>query len=162
MKRFIVILAATSLLFSCAQEETHPKPVEWQEVAIGANVLPLFLRVPEYESLEVHSRWNETFGRLEIIGQKNDEIFVKESDITCADKIKELNSGIFNVNFLEKSDSILIYTTSVPGSAELYWNVFASIKGKSATYSAEQNPLIAYKREDITRIITIIKRIKAN
>ncbi len=162
MKRFIVLIAATSLLLSCTQEETHPKSTEWQEVAIGANVLPLILRMPERENVEVHSRWNETFGRLEIIGVQNDEIFIRESDISCADKRKELESGIFEVNYLEASDSLLIYTTSVPGSDEKYWNVFATKSGRQTTYTAEQNPLIAYSREDIKRMTTTIKRIKAN
>lgn len=162
MKRSILLIAATSLLLSCAQEQTHPKPTEWQEVAIGANVLPLVLRMPENEQVEVHSRWNETFGRLEIIGIKNDEIFIRESSISCAQKRKELESGVFEVNYLEENDSLLIYTTSVPGSDEIYWNVYATKRGKASIYAAEQNPLIAYSREDIVRMTATIKRIKAN
>jgi len=162
MKRFTLFIAATSLLLSCTQEETHPKPTEWQEVAIGAKVLPLVILVPEGQDLELHSRWNETFGRLELTGAGNDEIFIKESEITCADKKRELNSSIFELSFLEDSDSLLIYQTSVPGGEESYWNVFAVVKGDSISYTAEQNPLIAYNREDILRLSSIIKRIKPN
>jgi hypothetical protein len=162
MKRLTLLIAATSLLLSCAREETHPKPAEWQEVAIGANVLPLVLLVPDGQDNHLHSRWNETFGRLELIGDENDEIFIKESEITCEDKKRELNSSIFQVSYLEESDSILIYQTSVPGGEESYWNVFAVLRNDSTSYTAEQNPLIAYDREDIARLSSIIKRIKPN
>lgn len=162
MKRFTIFIAATSLLLSCSQEETHPKPTEWQEVAIGANVLPLVLRVPENEDPNIHPRWNETFGRLELSGQKNDEIFIRESLTTCADKKKELNAGIFEVRFLEESDSLLVYETSVPGGEESYWNIFATIYSDNIAFTAEQNPLIAYNRDDIERMVSVIKRIKAN
>lgn len=162
MKRIIILIAMTSLLFSCKQEEPLPKAPEWQEVDIGANVLPLHLRIPEGEEIHMHSHWNETFGRLELSGKENDEIFIQESQTTCADKKKELAGSIFEVSFLEDSDSLLIYRTSVPGSEESYWNIFALLTDKHANYIAEQNPLIAYDQEEILRISDIIKRIKAN
>ena len=162
MKRIILLIAATYLLLSCTREETLPKQPKWQEVAIGANVLPLALRIPENEALTISSRWNETFGRLELIGQENDMVFIQESETTCLEKQNELDAGIFNVSYVEQSDSLLVYKTSVPGGKESYWNVFASIKIGDTRYVIEQNPLIAYNREDIIRITDIIKRIKAN
>lgn len=162
MKRVIILIIATSLLYACTQEQKKIEEPKWQEVAIGAKVLPLAILVPNGQDFELHSRWNETFGRLELIGQDNDEIFIRESEITCEDKKRELNSSIFQVSYLEASDSILIYQTSVPGGEESYWNVFAVLHDDSTSYTAEQNPLIAYDREDITRLSSIIKRIKPN
>ena len=162
MKRIILLIAATSLLLSCKQENTFPKKTEWQEVAIGANVLPLSLRIPENEDVNVHARWNETFGRLELIGENNNEIFIRESLMTCADKKNELAADIFDVSYIEESDTMLVYKTSVPGGDEYYWNVFASIQADTSHYIIEQNPLIAYDQKAITQMATIIKRIKAN
>lgn len=156
------MIAMTSLLFSCAEDEVLPKQTEWQEVTIGANVLPLYLRIPVGEDPGVNPRWNETFGRLELIGKNNEEIFIRESTTTCSDKKKDLATSIFEVIFLEESDSLLIYRTSVPGGEESYWNIFASFTDGENSYVAEQNPLIAYDKEEILRMSDIIKHIEAN
>ena len=155
------MIAATSLLYACTQEQTKIEEPKWQEVAIGANVLPLAILVPPNEGPKYEARWNETFGRLELIGNDNEEIFIEESDHTCLEKQEELDSGIFQVEYFIQSDSILVYQTKIPSGTESYWNVYASIKVNDTQYSIEQNPLIAYNKEAILRMTEAINRIKA-
>ncbi len=153
------------LMFSCAQEEeqiveevaTAP-PVKVIDLSEG--VFPLVAEVPENSKTNYSTKWNETFGRMEVSNDLGIELFISQNNISCAEKKREIESGIFEVNYAIDTDSLICYNTHLPDGTAEYWHVYASYKLGGYTYCFENNPLVEYNKSQAEFMVDFIGSVK--
>ena len=156
-----IIALAFLILSSCApqsdkeEDEKEPTKTLWR-----AKELPFTLSVsPESKKL-ISAHWNAAFGRLEMEIPPSREVFVLQADYGVEDKIADLNLDVFQIHYLVKTDSLLIYESTIPSGNVSYWHFFRSFSIDGKDYYAENNPLVECTKNDVMLMSEIFRKIR--
>ncbi len=168
MKRIIYVLLILLVGFGCVDSEDLDSPTNGEtaekSVLIPMDIshagLPLIAMVVPKEGYQIEAKWNDTFGRLELQDTEGMDLFIQEIDLSCDEKKKEIESGIFNVEYVFENDSILCYTTSLPDGTPAYSHLFGSILIGESNYTFENNPLVECSPVQITHMKSVIENIQ--
>lgn len=167
MIRTINIAFILFFFYSCAvNENEEPVVIEENEevvihrqIDLSAGGLPLGLIEVPGEEAEVSTVWNPTFGRMEVDLKPDVSIFIKQDTVSIASKIAEIESGVFEITYLAKTDSLIFYKTSLPGGIAPYWHFFASFPIDGMYYNFENNPIIECNQRQIEKMLGFVSRI---
>lgn len=168
MKTFIQLMALLLCFVGCTESKDLDCP-NAQEIKVKPALipvdlshtgLPLLAKVPPIKGYEIDSKWNETFGRLELRDAYGMDLFIQESTGSCADKKREIEASIFDVKYDFENDSILCYTTSLPDGTPAYCHIFGSFAIGSSNYTFENNPLVECNSMQIAHMKSIIENIE--
>lgn len=159
--RHKIFYIALVLSFSCAPEEKQEDVrTETGKVAWEAKELPFTLMVsPDSKDL-LTARWNSAFGRLEMDIPPSREVFVLQSDYGVEDKITDLDLDVFEIIYLIKTDSLLVYESTIPAGNVSYWHFFRTFSIDGKPFYAENNPLVECTKNDVMLMSEIFSEIR--
>lgn len=159
--RYIIIYLAFTLLASCTSEKVSDEgKKESVKVSWKAKELPFSLLVsPDTKEL-LSANWNSAFGRLEMEIPPSREVFVLQAEYGVEDKMADLNLDVFEIHYLVKTDSLLIYESTIPSGNVSYWHFFRSFSINDKHYYAENNPLIECTKNDVMLMSDIFGAIR--
>lgn len=160
--RYVARLIPILLMASCSidgdrhheSDTGHDMPV-WESAR-----LPIELSIDSSMKHSIREEWNASFGRLEIEIAPDLEIFVVQADYPTSAKLEDPSLGVFEIEFLNKSDSLLVYGSRIPGSDIEYWHFFRTFELNGKRYYAENNPLIEYSKHDVEVMSRIFADIR--
>jgi hypothetical protein len=132
-----------------------------ETIALTDYAMPIALSVHASEKDEFELSWHPSFGRLEIRKGNLLDFFVVQDSITCATKATEIESGIFEIEYVEMTDSILRYTAKIPGGDTEYHHFFASFEIDGIRYNFENNPLVEASKKQIDDMVSIVKNFSS-
>lgn len=169
MHKELISYCLIMMLFGCLPtdgEDMQPVDVvelvpAMETIALTTYAMPIVLSVHASEKDEFELHWQTSFGRLEIRKGDGIDFFVVQDSITCASKAAEIESGIFEVEYIEKTDSILRYTAKIPGGDTEYHHFFASFEIDGIRYNFENNPLVEANEKQISTMVLIVKNFSS-
>jgi len=158
----ILLLSIGVLWMACSQEppkaEVEAKDID--AVKWNSERLPIALNVSQEIKEKLSERWNPALGRLELKIEPNLEIFVVQSEYPVDAKLQDPALEIFEIDFWQKTDSLLVFGSRIPESEAVYWQFFRTFEIDGVPYYAENNPLIEYQREDVELMSEIFADIR--
>lgn len=170
MRKYIYsIFSMVFLLSGCSLSENSPPPesedaeeeIVYLKYDLSSGGLPLALLVEPGDTPDLRTSWNATFGRMEVSDKRDMSIFISEDTLSCKSKMEEIESGIFEVTYIEKSDSLIFYKTNLPDGHTPYWHFFASFPVNGIHYVFENNPIIECSEKQIERMTKIVRHISS-
>ncbi len=166
MKKHIYFLIIFSLSFSCTPEndfvdaKNKEKPVEsFQKYDLSEGGLPLAIKLPFGQNPQIQAQWNASFGRMELTDPQGMNLFISQDTLSCSTKKIELEDGIFKIEYLIDSDSIIYYKSMLPDGSSPYWHFFASFDIGGKNYNIENNPLIEFTPQEVKHMTEIARNI---
>jgi hypothetical protein len=161
MYKIFIVYFLTLMSVGCLSTDTEEfQPAETLAdtpamVAIPLNefAMPIGLMVEPSEKDEIELSWNASFGRLEVRKGKSIDFFVVQDTVTCLFKSVEIESGIFEIEYIEKTDNVLIYKAKLPGGDTEYHHFFASFEIDGVRYNFENNPLVEASEKHIAAML---------
>jgi hypothetical protein len=132
-----------------------------ETISLQDYALPIAWQVEPSELDAFDLSWNPSFGRLEIRKGKEIDFFVVQDTLTCAAKAIEIESGIFEIEYTEKTDRMLIYKAMLPGGGAEYWHFFASFELGGERYIFENNPLVEVEEKQISAMVAHVKNFSS-
>ncbi len=106
------------------------------------------------------ARPNDTFGRMELQDERGLSLFVMEDSTTCVSKKEEIESGIFQIEYVVDNERILAYKSSLPDGSESYHHLFASLLLNGTHYTLESDPLVSYNQSELRQLIDLVNSIR--
>lgn len=167
MKNLLCILMLATLAWSCTPDQLSPaetgaqKPTReaFRELDLSAGGLPLALRVPAASKPEISANWNASFGRMELTNPQGMSMFVTQDTLSCKSKKTDIEDGIFKIEYIVESDSLLYYKTTLPDGDSPYWHFFASFEIDGRSYNFENNPLVEFTEKEVKYMTEIAANI---
>ena len=164
-----LIFSLVYLISGCTQGENSPPPgaddmeekVEYLKYDLSSGGLPLALLVEHGEMPSLKATWNSAFGRMEVSDKRDMSIFITQDSLSCKSKMEEIESGIFRVSYIVKTDSLIFYKTNLPDGHTPYWHFFASFPINGVHYVFENNPIIECTEKQIEAMTNIVGHISS-
>lgn len=168
MKIFFQILVLLLVFVGCTESQDLDNPnapaaiVEpaLMPIDLSHTGLPLVAMVPHKLGYQIESKWNDTFGRLELRDAFGMDLFIQEATRTCGDKKIEIQGSIFQVQYDFENDSLLCYTTSLPDGTPAYCHIYGSFAIGSSNFTFENNPLVECTPVQIAHMKVIIENME--
>ena len=165
-KWYLAILAL--ITFSCKRdgefpdtnpdEESSKQHVEQIDLSEGGLPLAIFAKGLKPDDLQ--AKWNETFGRMELTKDNSLTIFISQDTLSCKARKRDIESGIFEISYIEDTDSLIFYKTTLPDGSIPYWHFFASFELNKINYNFENDPLIECTEKQIKLMTELIMKIR--
>ncbi len=124
--------------------------------------LPLKFSVDSLDAKHFEMQWNAGFGRMEVSGPDGIDFFIVQDSISCRIKKQEIESGIFEVVYLQDDNDILFYEAKLPYGSSSYFHYFASIQIGGEIYNFENNPLVEFSQHEIAGMVEMTKSFKSS
>lgn len=166
MKYINSIFALFILLTSCSvsdndlpQELGQNQGPEFVLVDLSEGGLPLALKLNHGTTVEMETRWNSAFGRMELSNSHGMSIFVFEDTLSCATKKEEIEGGIFDISYIIENDTVIFYKSTLPDGSNPYWHFFASFPVGNSHYIFENNPLVECTEGQIRAMTDLVGKI---
>jgi len=157
------------LISGCAPSEDLPpagledisEKIELQKFDLSSGGLPLAVLFEPGESPDLKAIWNPTFGRMEVSDTNDMSVFISQDTLSCKAKMEEIESGIFEVSYIVKTDTLIFYKTNLPDGHTPYWHFFASFPIDGVHYVFENNPIIECTEKQIERMTEMVGHISS-
>lgn len=166
MKKHIYFLIIVFISFSCTPENdsvdaNNPANAaeSFQKYDLSAGGLPLAIKMDSGENPQIQAEWNASFGRMELTDPLGMNLFISQDTLSCNTKKMELEDGIFKIEYLIDSDSIIYYKSMLPDGSSPYWHFFASFEIGGKNYNIENNPLIEFTPKEVKHMTEIARNI---
>lgn len=168
MEKTLLLIGFALIFWSCSGKNEREAPAveptlsKVETVAIPMNDfgLPLAIEVPLSRKKDFKKSWNENFGRLEVSASGGVDFFISESDLTLSQKKFEIESNIFIIEYIVEEPDLLIYEARLPDGSISYFNFFSIYSVAGIQYTAENNPLAEFTKEEILNMVELIKTIR--
>lgn len=166
MKKHIYFLSVVLFFFSCTPENDSADAINkasasesFQTYDLSTGGLPLAIMLPSGEDPQITAQWNPSFGRMELTDPQGMNLFISQDTLSCDTKKLELEEGIFKIEYIIDSDSIIFYKSMLPDGSSPYWHFFASFDIGGKNYNIENNPLIEFTSNQVKHMTEIARKI---
>lgn len=123
---------------------------------------PLKFSVDSAIAKEFDFKWNPGFGRMEVSGPEGINFFIVQDTISCSTKKAEIESGIFEIDYLQDDFEVLFYEAKLPHGSSPYFHFFASLDIGGEIYNFENNPLVEFGQHEIAAMVELAKSFKTS
>jgi len=156
------------ITFSCKRDgvlpganpgEDSPKLV-MEQIDLSHGGLPLAILAEDLQPNDLHAKWNEAFGRMELTKDNSLNIFISQDTLSCMAKKQDIESGIFEISYIEDTDSLIFYKTTLPDGSAPYWHFFASFELNKVNYNFENDPLVECTERQIKLMTELIRNVR--